>query len=454
MSEEHDPLMAAFENERSQEGQDGDQGKSSENGSSGSQGDQQQQEQQPAAAAAAASEEERAPKLDPEQEARAKALSEFKKKLMEHRRFDDQLKQRRQTIRDLEKVHDKTENDIKALQSIGQLIGEVMKELSEEKYIVKASSGPRYIVGVRNSVDRSKLKKGVRVTLDITTLTIMRILPRETDPLVYNMTSFEPGEISFDGIGGLTEQIRELREVIELPLKNPEIFQRIGIKPPKGVLLYGPPGTGKTLLAKAVAATIGANFIFSPASGIVDKYIGESARIIREMFAYAKEHEPCIIFMDEIDAIGGRRFSEGTSADREIQRTLMELLTQMDGFDNLGQTKIIMATNRPDTLDPALLRPGRLDRKIEIPLPNEAGRLEIFKIHTANVKKSGEFDFEAAVKMSDGFNGADIRNCVTEAGFFAIRDDRDHIIPEDLMKAVRKVSEVKKLEGSLEYQKL
>lgn len=394
------------------------------------------------------------PIVDPEQEAYNKALQQFKKKLMEHRRYDDQLKNRRQTIRDLEKTFDKTENDIKALQSVGQLIGEIMKELSTEKYIVKASSGPRYIVGVRNSIDRSKLKKGVRVTLDITTLTIMRILPRETDPLVYNMTSFEQGEITFNGIGGLTEQIRELREVIELPLKNPEIFQRIGIKPPKGVLLYGPPGTGKTLLAKAVAATIGANFIFSPASGIVDKYIGESARIIREMFAYAKEHEPCIIFMDEVDAIGGRRFSEGTSADREIQRTLMELLTQMDGFDNLGQTKIIMATNRPDTLDPALLRPGRLDRKIEIPLPNEAGRLEIFKIHTSKVKKIGEFDFDAAVKMSDGFNGADIRNCVTEAGFFAIRDDRDHIIPEDLMKAVRKVAEVKKLEGSLEYQKL
>jgi len=436
MSEEQDPLLAALNDEGA--GNNSTEENQTTNESAG------EVSREPTSV----------PVIDPEQELRDKTLSLFKKKLMEHRRYDDQLKSRRQNIKDLEKKYNKTENDIKALHSIGQLIGEVMKELSEEKYIVKASSGPRYIVGVRNSVDRSKLKKGVRVTLDITTLTIMRLLPRETDPLVYNMTSFEQGEISFDGIGGLTEQIRELREVIELPLKNPEIFQRVGIKPPKGVLLYGPPGTGKTLLAKAVAATIGANFIFSPASGIVDKYIGESARIIREMFAYAKEHEPCIIFMDEVDAIGGRRFSEGTSADREIQRTLMELLTQMDGFDNLGQTKIIMATNRPDTLDPALLRPGRLDRKIEIPLPNEAGRLEVFKIHTSNVKKIGEFDFDAAVKMSDGFNGADIRNCVTEAGFFAIRDDRDHIIPEDLMKAVRKVAEVKKLEGTLEYQKL
>lgn len=320
--------------------------------------------------------------------------------------------------------------------------------------IVKASNGPRYIVGCRNSIKKELLKQGVRVALDMTTLTIMRILPREVDPLVYNMTTFEPGSLTFGGVGGLNEQIRELREVIELPLKNPELFQRVGINPPKGVLLYGPPGTGKTLLAKAVAATIGANFIFSPASAIVDKYIGESARLIREMFGYAKEHAPCIIFMDEIDAIGGRRFSEGTSADREIQRTLMELLNQMDGFDYLGQTKVIMATNRPDTLDPALLRAGRLDRKIEIPLPNEIGRLEIFKIHAANVQKQGELDFEAVVKMSDGFNGADIRNVITEAGFFAIRDDRDYIVQNDLMKAVRKVGEAKKLEGKLEYEKL
>jgi 26S proteasome regulatory subunit T4 len=189
-------------------------------------------------------------------------------------------------------------------------------------------------------------------------------------------------------------------------------------------------------------------------SAIVDKYIGESARLIREMFGYAKEHEPCIIFMDEIDAIGGRRFSEGTSADREIQRTLMELLNQLDGFDYLGKTKIIMATNRPDTLDPALLRAGRLDRKIEIPLPNEVGRLEILKIHAAGVAKEGEIDYESVVKMSDQLNGADLRNVVTEAGFFAIRDEREAINQEDMSKAVRKVAEAKKLEGKLEYQKL
>ena len=169
------------------------------------------------------------------------------------------------------------------------------------------------------------------------------------------------------------------------------------------------------------------------------------------MFGYAKEHEPCIIFMDEIDAIGGRRFSEGTSADREIQRTLMELLNQLDGFDYLGKTKIIMATNRPDTLDPALLRAGRLDRKIEIPLPNEAGRLEVLKIHAGGVQKEGEIDFESVVKMSDGLNGADLRNVVTEAGLFAIKDYREAVNQDDFNKAVRKVAESKKLEGKLEY---
>lgn len=394
------------------------------------------------------------PPSNPVDEERERALTQLKNKLVEHRQWESRLKELRLSIRGLETDFNKAEDDIKALQSIGQVIGEVLKQLDGERFIVKASSGPRYIVGCRSAIDRSRLLQGVRVSLDMTTLTIMRILPREVDPLVYNMTTFKPGELSFSGVGGLNDQVRELREVIELPLKNPELFQRVGISAPKGILLYGPPGTGKTLLAKAAAAQIGANFIFSPASGIVDKYIGESARLIREMFTYAKEHEPCVIFMDEVDAIGGRRFSEGTSADREIQRTLMELLTQMDGFDSLGQTKIIMATNRPDTLDPALLRAGRLDRKIEIPLPNEQGRAEIFKIHTSGVKKSGDFDFEAAVKMSDGFNGADIRNVVTEAGFFAIREDREFIVQEDIMKAVRKVSESKKLEGTIDYQKL
>lgn len=230
-----------------------------------------------------------------------------------------------------------------------------------------------------------------------------------------------------------------MRETIELPLTNPELFKRVGIKPPKGVLLYGPPGTGKTLLARALACQMDCKFLKVVASSIVDKYIGESARVIREMFAYAKENQPCIIFMDEIDAIGGKRLSEGSSADREIQRTLMELLNQLDGFEDLGRVKCVMATNRPDVLDPALLRPGRLDRKIEISLPNEANRLDILKIHSREIQKNGEIDYEAISKLSEGFNGADMRNICTEAGMFAIRGDRDYTIQEDYMKATRKI---------------
>ncbi|GAA5833234.1 hypothetical protein JCM11251_005181 [Rhodosporidiobolus azoricus] len=388
------------------------------------------------------------PTYSPEKQA---ALDAYKRKLKEHEELDQNLKKIRLSLRDLERDYDKSEDDIKALQSVGQIVGEVLKQLDEERFIVKASSGPRYVVGCRSAVPKAKLKNGVRVSLDMTTLTIMRILPREVDPLVYNMTMEDPGSASFAGVGGLGDQIRELREVIELPLMNPELFMRVGIKPPKGVLLYGPPGTGKTLLARAVAATLSTNFLKVVASAIVDKYIGESARVIREMFGYAKEHEPCIIFMDEIDAIGGRRFSEGTSADREIQRTLMELLNQLDGFDYLGKTKVIFATNRPDTLDPALLRPGRIDRKIEIPLPNEVARMDILKIHAAPIRKVGEIDYEAVVKLSEGFNGADLRNVCTEAGMFAIRDERDYCVQEDFMKGARKLQEAKKHETVLEY---
>ena len=328
------------------------------------------------------------------------------------------------------------------------MIGEVLRQLDDERFIVKTSSGPRYVVGCRRKVDREKLKVGTRVALDMTTYTIMRTLPREVDPMVFNMTTEDPGNVSYNSIGGLNEQLREIREVIELPLTNPELFIRVGIKPPKGVLLYGPPGTGKTLIARAVASNIDAKFLKVVSSAIVDKYIGESARVIREMFGFAREHEPTIIFMDEIDAIGGKRFSEGSSADREIQRTLMELLNQMDGFDVLGKVKIIMATNRPDVLDPALLRPGRLDRKVEIPLPNETSRLEILKIHASKVTKHGEIDYESCAKLAEGFNGADLRNVCTEAGMFAIRAGRGFTTNDDFHKGVRKLLDAKRLEST------
>lgn len=385
---------------------------------------------------------------------RATAVAQYRKAYLDSKEMETKILKLKDELRELDKKYERTEDHLKAVQNVGQIIGSVLQQLDEEKFIVKASNGPRYVVGCRRKVNKAKLKPGIRVALEMNTLTIMRILPREVDPLVFNMLNEDPGNVSFADIGGLNDQIRELREVIELPLTNPQLFVRVGIKPPKGVLLYGPPGTGKTLLARALAKGIKASFLKVVASAIVDKYIGESARVVREMFGYAREHEPCVIFMDEIDAIGGRRFSQGTSADREIQRTLMELLNQLDGFDTLGKVKMVMATNRPDTLDPALLRPGRLDRKIEIPLPNELARLDILKIHAANINKKGDIDFEAVVKLTEGFNGADLRNVCSEAGMFAIRAERPYTLEEDFMKAARKLQDAKKLEGKLEYEKV
>lgn len=360
----------------------------------------------------------------------------------------------REEYKEYNKKIEKLEENLKSLQNSGQLIGEILKHMENDKYIVKLLNGPRYVVTCKKAIDKDDLKVGVRISLDFSTLTIMRILPREIDPAVYNMMMEDPGKVPYSAVGGLGDQIRDLRECIELPLTNPEIFKRVGIKPPKGVLLYGPPGTGKTLLARAIACNIEAKFLKIVASSIVDKYIGESARMVREMFGYAKENQPCIIFIDEVDAIGGKRSNEGSSSDREIHRTLMELLNQLDGFDDLGKVKVIMATNRPDTLDQALLRPGRLDRKIEIPLPTESGRADIIKIHAKPMTKKGEIDYESIAKLSDSFNGADLRNICTEAGMFAIRQMREYVVQEDFMKATRKIKESKSLESKLDYSKV
>ena len=385
---------------------------------------------------------------------RDKAIELYRKRLRENKEMEEKMNETRKEHQNLSKQADKSDEHLKMVQNTGQFIGEILKAFPDDKYIVKTVNGSRYLVHCKKSIDKTRLKVGTRIALDFTTLTIMRILPHQIDPRVYNMMTEDPGNVTYSSVGGLSEQIRDLRETVELPITNPELFKRIGIKPPKGVLLYGPPGTGKTLLARAIACNIEATFLKIVASSIVDKYIGESARVVREMFAYAREHQPCIIFIDEIDAIGGKRTDDASSSDREVHRTLMEMLNQIDGFDELGRVKVIMATNRPDVLDPALLRPGRLDRKIEIPLPNESGRVDILKIHSKPMTKKGEIEYEALAKITDGFNGADLRNVCTEAGMFAIREQREYTIQEDFMQAARKIKEGKKLESKLDYNKI
>jgi proteasome regulatory subunit len=315
----------------------------------------------------------------------------------------------------------------------------VLDVLPDGRVIVRSSTGPNLVVTVNDNIDKSKLKPGASVAINQRGSTIIEVLPDREDPYVKAMEVIEKPQVKYSDIGGLEEQIREIRETIELPLLKPELFQKIGIEPPKGVLLYGPPGTGKTLLAKAVAGETNSTFIRVVASEFVQKFIGEGARIVREVFELAKRKAPSIIFIDEIDAIAAKRIDVGTSGEREVQRTLMQLLAEMDGFDPLGNVKIIAATNRIDILDPAILRPGRFDRIIYVPLPDEKGRYEIFMIHTRKMNLAKDVSLSQLAKITEGFSGADIKAACVEAGYNAIRNGRDVVTMKDFLDAVEKI---------------
>jgi proteasome regulatory subunit len=335
-------------------------------------------------------------------------------------------------------------NEVMRLLAPPHIEAVVLEVLDDGRAIVKSSTGPNLVVQIASNVDPSKLRPGMVVGLNNRGSAIVEILPERFDPLVKAMEVIEKPNVTFSDIGGLKEQIREIYEAVVLPLKKPEVFKEIGIEPPKGILLYGPPGTGKTLLAKAVARESDAVFIRVVASEFVNKFIGEGARLVREVFKLARKKAPAIIFIDEIDAIGAKRLDLGTSGDREVQRTLVQLLAELDGFDPLDNVKVIAATNRIDLLDPALLRPGRFDRLIEIPLPDFNGRKEIFAIHLRRLKLGEEIDLDELARRTEGFSGADIKAAVTEAGYNAIRNNRLYVTMEDLIEGIKKVSVRKK----------
>ncbi len=316
---------------------------------------------------------------------------------------------------------------------------QVLEVLDDGRVIVKSSTGPNLIVSVSSNVDRSKLLPGAYVALNQRGSTIVEVLPSREDVYVRSMEVIERPKVKYSDVGGLKRQIEEIREAIELPLKHPELFKEIGIEPPKGVLLYGPPGCGKTLLAKAVAGETNATFIRVVASEFVQKFIGEGARIVREVFKLARRKAPAIIFIDEIDAIAAKRVDIGTSGEREVQRTLMQLLAELDGFDPLDNVKVIAATNRIDILDPAILRPGRFDRLIEIPLPDLKGRIEILKIHTRRMKLAEDVDLYEIARMTEGASGAELKAITVEAGYNAIRNNRRVVTMNDFIEAVEKV---------------
>lgn len=329
--------------------------------------------------------------------------------------------------------------ELERLKSPPLIIGTVEDILVNGKVVVKSTTGPNFIVNTSDYVAKEKIVIGSRVALNKQTLAVMAVLPSSVDPMVMGAEIIEKPEISYEDIGGLEEQLREIKEAVEDPLLRPQLYKKVGIEPPKGILLVGPPGTGKTMLAKAVAHQTNATFIRVVGSELVQKYIGEGARLVRELFDLARRKSPTIVFIDELDSIAAKRLEVATSGDREVQRTLVQLLAELDGFDHLGDVKIIGATNRPDIIDEALLRPGRFDRIIEIPVPVENARVEIFRIHTKNMNIAKDVDLEALAAKCDGSTGADIKAICTEAGMFAIRDNREKASHEDFEKAIEKV---------------
>jgi len=339
----------------------------------------------------------------------------------------------------LQKEMKRLKAELERLKAPPLIIGQIKDVLADGRVVVKSSTGPDFIVSTSDYVSPELLTAGARVALNKQTLAVMGVLPPSLDPIVVGAEIIEKPETLYNDIGGLQEQITEVREAVEDPLLRPDLYKKVGIDPPKGVLLVGPPGTGKTLLAKAVAKQTNATFIRFVGSELVQKYIGEGARLVRELFDLARQKAPSIVFIDEIDSVGAKRLELATSGDREVQRTLMQLLAELDGFNPLGEVKIIGATNRPDILDEALLRPGRFDRIIEIPMPNFEARTDIYKIHARRMNLDQNVAIEEIASKSEGSTGADIKAICTEAGMFAIRENRDIVTMPDFEKAITKV---------------
>ncbi|KAJ3197481.1 26S proteasome regulatory subunit 6B [Irineochytrium annulatum] len=357
------------------------------------------------------------------------------KKLQRHLEFlalqeeyikDEQKNLKRELIR--------AQEEVKRIQSVPLVIGQFLEPIDQHSGIVGSTTGSNYVVRILSTIDRELLKPSSTVALHRHSNALVDVLPPEADSSIAMLGDSEKPDVSYQDIGGLDIQKQEIREAVELPLTHFDLYRQIGIDPPRGVLLYGPPGTGKTMLVKAVAHHTTASFIRVVGSEFVQKYLGEGPRMVRDVFRLARENSPAIIFIDEIDAIATKRFDAQTGADREVQRILLELLNQMDGFDQTSNVKVIMATNRADTLDPALLRPGRLDRKIEFPTPDRRQKRLIFTTITSKMNLSEEVDLEDFVARADKLSGAEIAAICQQAGMYAVRANRYVILPKDIEK--------------------
>ena len=354
-------------------------------------------------------------------------------------------------LKNLKREFIRAKEEIKRIQSVPLVIGQFLELVDENYAIVSSTAGSNYYVRVLSTLNRELLKPSSSIALHRHSHSVVDILPNETDASIQLMQMGEKPDVTYQDVGGLDIQKQEIREAVELPLTNHELYAQIGIDPPRGVLLYGPPGTGKTMLAKAVANNTTAAFIRVVGSEFVQKYLGEGPRMVRDVFRLARENAPAIVFIDEIDAIATKRFDAQTGADREVQRILLELLNQMDGFDQSVNVKVIMATNRADTLDAALMRPGRLDRKIEFPMPDRRQKRLIFQTVTNKMNLSEEVDLEDYINRPEKVTAADITAICQEAGLLAVRRNRYVILPKDFEKAYKNV--VKKSDTEFEFYK-
>jgi len=315
-----------------------------------------------------------------------------------------------------------------------------VEEVSDEGTIIKQHGNNQEVLTEPSPRIRKELAAGDRVAVN-DSFSVQTVLDDETDSRAQAMEVEESPTVTYDDIGGIDDQVREVREAVEDPLLTPELFEEVGVDPPSGVLLHGPPGTGKTMLAKAVANQTDATFIKMAGSELVHKFIGEGAKLVRDLFELAAERQPAVIFIDEIDAVAAKRTDSKTSGDAEVQRTMMQLLSEMDGFDDRGEIRIMAATNRFDMLDEAILRPGRFDRLIEVPKPSAEGRAQILRIHTRDMNVADDVAFAELADDLDGYSGADLASLATEAGMFAIRDDRTEVRMGDFLDAKAKIED-------------
>lgn len=380
---------------------------------------------------------DREPTLTPE--SRLRTLEEANLFLMEEkRRAQSETRFYKDELESLKRETRRLLAELEKARTPPLIVGIVEDLLSDGRIVVKASTGPNFVVPVADQVNRKDLVSGTRVSMAQNNLTVIGILPASKDSNVMAAEVIERPAIRYKDVGGLGGCIEQLRESVEYPLTRPEVFATLGVEPPKGVLLVGSPGTGKTLLAKAVAGETKSTFIRVVGSELVQKFIGEGARKVHELFLLAKEKAPSLIFIDELDAIGARRTDDSTASNREVERTLMQLLAEMDGFDVRGDVRILAATNRPDILDPALIRPGRFDRTIWIQPPTAEGIAEIFKIHASTMKLDPAIQLVDLARQCAGATGADIKAICTEAGMNAIRRDARNIAMQDFQIAFEK----------------